>query len=81
MLEVLNLVGIHTQDPNLPGSNEAFYFMDYGQYRVFNYRLASYTDFLAKDALEARGIMFYMHGDNLDIPHLVPSVQEVLQQG
>lgn len=43
--------------------NEAFYFMDYGSYRVFNYRLASYTDFLEPDALEARGIMFYMHPD------------------
>lgn len=55
----------------LTQDSEAFYFMDYGRYRVFNYRLASYTDFLAPDALEARGIMFYMHGDNLDIPHLV----------
>jgi T4 RnlA family RNA ligase len=27
-------------------------------YRIFNYRLASYTDFLLPDALEARGIMF-----------------------
>lgn len=55
----------------LTKENEAFYYMDYGPYRVFNYRLASYTDFLAPDALEARGIMFYMYGDNKDIPHLV----------
>lgn len=55
----------------LTENSDAFYFMDYGPYRVFNYRLASYTDFLAPEALEARGIMFYMHGDNLDIPHLV----------
>jgi T4 RnlA family RNA ligase len=47
----------------LTQNSEAFYFMDYGPYRVFNYRLASYTDFLAPDALEARGIMFYMHPD------------------
>jgi T4 RnlA family RNA ligase len=46
----------------LTQDNEAFYFADYGPYRVFNYRLASYTDFLAPDALEARGIMFYMNG-------------------
>ena len=46
----------------LTQENEAFYFADYGDYRVFNYRLASYTDFLAPDALEARGIMFYMGG-------------------
>lgn len=45
-------------------NNEAFYFTDYevkGEtYRVFNYRLASYTDFLEVNALEARGITFYV---------------------
>lgn len=45
---------------SLVESNEAFYFMDYDNYRVFNYRLASYTDFCLPDALEARGIMFYL---------------------
>ena len=45
---------------NLVESNEAFYFQDYGKYRVFNYRLASYSDFCLPDALEARGIMFYL---------------------
>lgn len=42
--------------------NEAFYFQDFemdgATFRVFNYRLASYTDFLNPGALEARGIMF-----------------------
>lgn len=47
----------------LVDENEAFYFVDYGSYRVFNYRLARYTDFLAPYALEARGIMFFMHPD------------------
>ena len=46
----------------LPGLSEAFYFKDYevnnSTYRVFNYRLASYTEFLLPDALEARGITF-----------------------
>jgi T4 RnlA family RNA ligase len=56
----------------LVAENEAFYFVDYGPYRVFNYRLASYTDFLAPDALEARGIMFYIdHNQVDDAPKLV----------
>lgn len=54
----------------LVAENEAFYSVDYGPYRVFNYRLASYTDFLAPDALEARGIMFYV-GDGDDKAKLV----------
>jgi T4 RnlA family RNA ligase len=54
----------------LVSENEAFYYVDYGPYRVFNYRLASYTDFLAPDALEARGIMFYI-GDGDDKVKLV----------
>ena len=44
----------------LTGEGSPFYFKDYGLYRVFNYRLASYTDFLKPSALEARGVMFYM---------------------
>lgn len=42
--------------------NEAFYFRDFVKgdrtYRIFSYRLASYTDFLAPNALECRGIMY-----------------------
>lgn len=41
---------------------DAFYFQDFpvgnSVLRIFNYRLASYTDFLAPSALECRGIMF-----------------------
>lgn len=47
--------------------NEAFYTIDQQKdgvdYRIFNYRLASYTDFCAQNALEARGIMFRMEND------------------
>lgn len=47
---------------NLVQSNEAFYFQDFerngSKFRIFNYRLASYTDFLNEGALEARGVMF-----------------------
>lgn len=47
---------------NLVNSNEAFYFQDQlldgCTYRIFNYRLASYTDFLQPGALECRGSMF-----------------------
>jgi T4 RnlA family RNA ligase len=43
-------------------TNEAFYYVDHVlndvKYRVFTYRLASYSDFLEPGALEARGIMF-----------------------
>ena len=48
-------------------SNDAFYFADqelHGRtYRIFNYRLATYTHFLEKDSLECRGIMFEIDGD------------------
>lgn len=50
--------------------NEAFYFSDQEideeqenddtWYRIFNYRLASYSDFCEPDALECRGVMFEM---------------------
>lgn len=33
-------------------------------YRIFNYRIASYTDFCKPDALECRGIMFKMQNGN-----------------
>lgn len=46
-------------------SNEAFYYVDHVlngfTYRVFTYRLASYTDFLEPDALESRGHMFRLN--------------------
>ncbi|MGI0075787.1 MAG: hypothetical protein ACREAU_00080 [Nitrosopumilaceae archaeon] len=51
----------------LTSKNEAFYFKDFvlGEktYRIFNYRLASYSDFLNPGALEARGIMFEINDD------------------
>jgi len=47
--------------------SEAFFFSDHDLdetndtwYRIFNYRLASYTEFLQPSALECRGIMFEM---------------------
>lgn len=46
----------------LTESSEAFYYVDQSfdnyWFRIFNYRLASYTDFLAPSALECRGTMF-----------------------
>lgn len=46
----------------LVASNEAFYHQDFvvdaHKYRIFNYRLASYTDFLQPSAMECRGVMF-----------------------
>jgi len=53
---------LFTHLENLVVTNEAFFSKDikHGNtiMRVYNYRLASYTDFLAPDALEARGTMF-----------------------
>ena len=47
---------------NLVEANEAFYYKDFSKddrtYRIFNYRLASYTNFLEDGALECRGIMY-----------------------
>lgn len=48
---------------NLPVLSDAFYHVDQtgpdgADYRIFLYRLASYSDWLHPDALESRGIMF-----------------------
>lgn len=47
---------------DLVNENEAFFYSDQyyidSWYRIFNYRLASYTDFLRPGAMECRGIMF-----------------------
>lgn len=52
--------------------DSAFSFKEYtraGQrFRIFNYRLASYTDFMKPDALESRGIMFLMDDDGSNNP-------------
>ncbi len=49
--------------------SEAFYFTDHvlgtTTYRIFLYRLASYTDFCLPDALECRGSMFEVDGDRV----------------
>lgn len=51
----------------LTETSESFFFKDVvikgTIYRIFNYRLCSYSDFLLPSALEARGIMFEIHGD------------------
>lgn len=51
----------------LVANNEAFYYQDFildqSTFRIFNYRLASYADFLAPSALECRGIMFEVDGN------------------
>lgn len=47
---------------SLCDSTEAFYFVDQEKdeekFRIFSYRLASYSDFLLPRAIESRGIMF-----------------------
>jgi T4 RnlA family RNA ligase len=51
----------------LVSKNEAFFFKDFGHegstYRIFNYRMASYTDFLEPSAIECRGVMFEIDGE------------------
>jgi len=52
---------------NLVETSEAFYFKDFPLddkiYRIFNYRLASYTEFLHPGGLECRGHMFEVSAD------------------
>lgn len=46
---------------------DSFYFADHEldgiMYRIFNYRIASFTEFLLPDALECRGHMFRLDSD------------------
>jgi len=58
--------------------DSSFYHVDHlldgEHFRVFNYRLASYTDFLKPNALESRGIMFRIDSDGtpLELAALPP---------
>jgi RNA ligase len=53
---------------------ETFYAQDFqldsSVYRIFNYRLSSYSDFLRPSALECRGIMFELDVENLCVKRL-----------
>jgi T4 RnlA family RNA ligase len=53
---------------------EAFYAQDFqldsSVYRIFNYRLATYTNFLLPSAVECRGIMFELDVQNLRVGRL-----------
>jgi RNA ligase len=56
----------------------AFYIVEHQcegvTFRVFNYRLASYTDFIKPSALESRGTMFEMkHGQPVRLASLAPA--------
>lgn len=50
---------------SLCSKSETFYFKDFENlgtvYRIFDYRLASYTDFCERSALSCRGIMFQVN--------------------
>ncbi|UQJ95286.1 RNA ligase 1 and tail fiber attachment catalyst [Klebsiella phage CPRSA] len=59
---------LYKQLMQLCGESETFFFVDQvtvmgTPVRIFNYRMASYTDWLKPGALECRGIMFEMDGD------------------
>lgn len=71
---------LYEQLMTLVDTNEAFYFadrtLDNETYRLFNYRLASYTNFLLPGALECRGIMFNITLAQMNIVHLVSMPME-----
>jgi T4 RnlA family RNA ligase len=54
---------------NLTTSTEVFYLKDHfdgnDKYRVFAYRLSSYTEYCLPGGLECRGIMFLVDGDEM----------------
>lgn len=65
---------LYKQLMELTDTNPAFYFKDFELtpdrfYRIFNYRLASYSDFCLPGALECRGSMFLVdsEGDYVDL--------------
>ena len=62
----------------LCASNEAFYFVDQtkdgDKYRVFTYRLASYSDFLLPNALECRGHTFRLDANDKPITNTTISL-------
>ena len=62
-----NLPTLYQDLMELCSNSEAFYFVDQKyqevDYRVFTYRLASYTDFQNQNAIECRGHTFRKDGD------------------
>lgn len=66
----MNTHSLYNDLMKLCASNEAFYFVDHvfngDTYRVFSYRLASYSDFLLPGALECRGHTFRLNQSHVD---------------
>lgn len=71
-----NMFNLYENLMELTATNEAFYFVDHvyngRTYRIFTYRLASYSDFLLPGALECRGHTFLLppepvYGEALDM--------------
>lgn len=56
------MIQLFQQLMQLCANSDAFYYQDFTRdqstYRIFNYRLASYSDFMQPSALEIRGTMF-----------------------
>ena len=65
---------LYTNLITLCDSSDMFYFADHVKdditYRIFNYRIASYTEFLLPDALECRGHTFRLK-DNGEVDAMV----------
>lgn len=67
------VTALYQQLMDLVSESDAFYFSDapidnVQFYRIFSYRLASYTEFLKPGAMEARGIMFLVRRPLPNIP-------------
>lgn len=67
-------------------TNDAFFFKDFTDrdsytYRIFNYRLASYSDFMLPGAMECRGIMFRFHPAGTDITCVCRPMEKFFNAG
>ncbi|KAF3170076.1 hypothetical protein EYR41_001894 [Orbilia oligospora] len=62
--------GLYNDLMSLCASNESFYFVDHNYngvtFRVFSYRLSTYSDFLLPGALECRGHTFRLDPSNVE---------------
>jgi T4 RnlA family RNA ligase len=73
----MNVQNLYNDLMNLVQQSEAFYFVDHvidgKTFRVFTYRLASYTEFCLPNALECRGHTFLLNGDSVELVCLPPT--------
>ncbi|KAF3176213.1 hypothetical protein TWF788_008093 [Orbilia oligospora] len=70
--------GLYNDLMSLCASNESFYFVDHNYngvtFRVFSYRLSTYSDFLLPGALECRGHTFRLDLSNVETTPTLVSI-------